>query len=93
MLHFCQVTTEGMNACLQKRYYLEKPAGVELSNKPYVTDDSKDDFDGGMSFEGRFITAGLLLVVGLLAILATIITINMRYTRRSRRLEYNVLPD
>ena len=34
-----------------------------------------------------------MLAVGLLAILITIVTINIRYNRISRQLEYNILSD
>ena len=89
--HICaisQVTTEGMNACL-----LKKSPKKELSDIWYVTDDSMDDFDEGMSSEGRFIAAGIFLVVGLLVILLSIFAFNIRYMRRARQYEYYVLSD
>ena len=52
-----------------------------------------DDFDEGMSSEGRFIAAGIFLVVGLLVILISIFAINIRYMRRARQYEYYVLSD
>ena len=79
-----------MNACL-----LKKSPKKELSNIWYVsvTDDSMDDFDEGMSSEGRFIAAGIFLVVGLLVILLSIFAFNIRYMRRARQYEYYVLSD
>ena len=77
-----------MNACL-----LKKSPKKELSDIWYVTDDSMDDFDEGMSSEGRFIAAGIFLVVGLLVILISIFAINIRYMRKARQYEYYVLSD
>ena len=55
--------------------------------------DFEDDYDDGMSFEGRVLIAGTCLVAGLLVVLIVIVAINIQYTRRARQFEYKVLPD
>ena len=84
--HICaisKVTTQDMNECLEKGNSY-KPPRKEISNI------SQEE---GLSSKGRFIAAGVMLAVGLLAILITIVTINIRYNRISRQLEYNILSD
>ena len=72
-----------MNECLEEGN-LSKPPRKEISNTSQ---------ERGLSSKGRFIAAGVMLAVGLLAILITIVTINIRYNRISRQLEYNILSD